>query len=474
MYSRKASTSTLASASSSSGAIQLDSEVIATAFALDSLRNSQHLHASELSDEVARTVQAIVVTNLRPATVRRSQEASRDTRNSSTEPLSYPAEWAIDKPSLRKAVKQFIKQTVQYRQSQAYRSLQPVPRDQPPVIEADSPSSHSPSDSTTPDRQAKQPSVAPRIASRFLPEGSIDDSPVEQARVRLSRASSFSSLIGEESDSVSTGHRPTRATTGTSAEEAIYNRPLGPEQQTESMPTLSDEDIQRIVDRAITNYVQQNPSQSGPPGVPGDRGPSGLDGLNGMNAGTSRFQPKELGFFNPTYQGKTAFEAAALENSAEGIIYRDVFTFISRAKNFAAIHGAELIRNNLYRCLQDDALAWHTNLLSSGEQRLLILGDGLVEWETALVTEYKEPAAKAMKAFASRTYTMEDAENRRLVREYAQDIIRLGKAAELPLWNQLLQIWNGLEVDFQLLVPKPTKDTRMSDFLRLLNDKKDA
>ena len=69
---------------------------------------------------------------------------------------------------------------------------------------------------------------------------------------------------------------------------------------------------------------------------------------------------------------------------------------------------------------------------------------------------------------------MKNAKNRRFVREYAQNIIRLNKTAELFLWNQLLQIWNDLEIDFQLLIFKLTKNTRMSDFLRLLNDKKNA
>ena len=119
---------------------------------------------------------------------------------------------------------------------------------------------------------------------------------------------------------------------------------------------LFDEDIQRIVDKVITNYVQQNSSQSNSSNVSNDRDSSNLNELNDMNVDTSRFQSKKLSFFNFTYQNKTIFEVAALKNNAKDIIYRDVFTFINRVKNFAAIHDVELIRNNLYRCLQNDVL----------------------------------------------------------------------------------------------------------------------
>lgn len=57
-----------------------------------------------------------------------------------------------------------------------------------------------------------------------------------------------------------------------------------------------------------------------------------------------------------------------------------------------------LIRNNLDRCLQDDALTWHTSLLSSKKKRSLTLGNDLNEWEEALIAEYKD--------FASSSHTM--------------------------------------------------------------------
>ena len=243
-----------------------------------------------------------------------------------------------------------------------------------------------------------------------------------------------------------------------------------------------DPAVQAVIDASMNtmlNRVQEminnQGRRQGPPGPPGPPGPAGLDAQSGSgNSNKPRFVAKELGFFNPFYQGKSAAVGPPLENSGEGTIFRDVYVFISRAKDFAATHGAELVRHNLYRCLQDHALTWHTSLLSPGEKRLLTLGDNLDEWEVALVTEFRESPAKVIEAFTTEHYTIQDTTRNKLPRDYAQSVIRLGKSAELPLYNQLLQIWNGLDVDFQLHVAKPTRDTKMGEFLRELDDKKDS
>ena len=158
------------------------------------------------------------------------------------------------------------------------------------------------SNSITSKRQIRQSFVIFRIISRFLFENIIDDSSIKQARVRLSRASSFFSFIDEKFNSISTKHRFTRVTTEISAEKIIYNRFLKSEQQTKSMFIFFDENIQRIVDKVITNYVQQNSLQSNSSNVSNDRDSLNLNELNDMNVDTSRFQSKKLSFFNFIYQ----------------------------------------------------------------------------------------------------------------------------------------------------------------------------
>ena len=77
-----------------------------------------------------------------------------------------------------------------------------------------------------------------------------------------------------------------------------------------------------------------------------------------------------------------------------------------------------------------------------------------------------------MKEFVKKSYNMTNAQHEREFKKYAQKIIRLNKSTELSIFNQLLQIWNELDIDFQLHVNKFINDIKLNDFLRDLNDKK--
>ena len=263
----------------------------------------------------------------------------------------------------------------------------------------------------------------------------------------------------------------------TTAEEAIYPHPIGPEP---AMSQPISPAVQAAIDasQAATNANMEamfrrmeklmNRRRSPPPDPPAP------PAVNPSQAPAApKFNPKELGFLDPTYGKKTAAEGGALENTAEGTIYRDVHIFISRANDFARIFGAQVIRDNLFRCLKGEPLQWHTYLLSDGEKRLLTMGDNLNEWTTALTREFREKPARAMELFSAERYTMADAAQQRSPRDYAQNIISLGQSAELPLYNQMLQIWNGLDADFQFHIRQPTDSTSLAAFLKELDDKLD-
>ena len=81
-----------------------------------------------------------------------------------------------------------------------------------------------------------------------------------------------------------------------------------------------------------------------------------LDVESSYNDDCSRFQFKKLNFFDFKYNKKTIFEAISLKNIIEKIVYRDVYLFIERAKNFAKTHDDNIIRINLYRCLKNIAI----------------------------------------------------------------------------------------------------------------------
>ena len=155
-------------------------------------------------------------------------------------------------------------------------------------------------------------------------------------------------------------------------------------------------------------------------------------------------------------------------------MYRDVHVFVNRTKNFVNIQNVELIRSNLYKCLKKDALTWHISLLTNMKKRLLTMSIELIEWKNALMTEFRKSTFKIMKAFVTKRYIMQDVFSQRLSRDYVLFVIRLNKSIELSLFNQLLQIWNDFDSNFQLHVTKLIHVIRTSDFLHELNNKKNS
>ena len=188
----------------------------------------------------------------------------------------------------------------------------------------------------------------------------------------------------------------------------------------------------------------------------------------------NRFVIKKLKFFDFNYDDKSTSIDSSLENINENTIFRDVHVFVNRIKNFVNTQNVEIIRKNLYRCLKKNALIWYTSLLTNMKKRLLTMNIELIEWENALMTKFRKLTFKVMKTFVTKRYIMQNVFNQRLFRDYVQFVIRLDKSIELSLFNQLLQIWNDFDSNFQLHVTKFSHVIKMNDFFRELNDKKNS
>ena len=74
------------------------------------------------------------------------------------------------------------------------------------------------------------------------------------------------------------------------------------------------------------------------------------------NESDQRFNFKKINFFNSQLHEKSSFIDASMKHTSDDIVFRDIYLFIARVKNFVDVHEIELIRKNLFRCLQDDII----------------------------------------------------------------------------------------------------------------------
>ena len=187
----------------------------------------------------------------------------------------------------------------------------------------------------------------------------------------------------------------------------------------------------------------------------------------------NRWNAAEIGFFDPLYDGKSAATGNAIEHSEKDIYFRNVHVFIERIKNMTQIKDDILIRNNLYSCLRDIALAWYTSNLSDDHKRLIKFDIEIDEWIRILLKKFKQSSETVLATVIREKYTMEDVRRRRELVEYAQIITRAARSAEMSIYNQIYLIFNDLDVEFQRDLNILIETTELDAFLQELDLKKE-
>lgn len=260
----------------------------------------------------------------------------------------------------------------------------------------------------------------------------------------------------EHSRSTSPLTEPSRAT---SADEAIYNRPIGPE-MAQGFTEAQLAELRAMIAEFRT---------AAPTGPPGPTGPRGEPGPSGV--GSERFNADDVGYFDPFYEGKSVDTAPAIEHTGKSTFFRDIHVFIDRVKDMARAKGDDLLKQNLQVCLRGGALAWYTTELTENDKRLVSYG--IEEWYRLLLSRWKQPRSQGMSVLLREKYSMQDASRHREPREYAQTIMRAAQNADMGVMkDHILLIWNGLDTEFQRDIPEPDANSDYNRFLESLDKRK--
>ena len=160
------------------------------------------------------------------------------------------------------------------------------------------------------------------------------------------------------------------------------------------------------------NRNRSNPSNPFNPTNPFDPGfVTAQNQLNGFLKAT------DIGFFDPAYDDKDT-DASALINAGRHDFYRDIYAFVDRIKDIAAIHGADKTKEAIPTCFRGEALIWHTMELSEIEKDIVRTAS-IEQWITILIKRFKKRTSEALEFLQSEQYTMEDARQERSPRVYA-------------------------------------------------------
>ena len=243
-----------------------------------------------------------------------------------------------------------------------------------------------------------------------------------------------------------------------------------------SAATVSQAHIEALVNKAVEDalakYAVAAAKTSPPdPSVSTDGG-----SIAGAPRGESRWVSSELGFFDPNYDEKSISTGNAIEHDGTKTYFRDVHLFVQRAKEMVITKGAAVVRNNLWMCLQGEALEWwHSELDDDKREMTKLAGSrdtSIGQWERLLLRRFQQPSNIAMDAILHEKYTIRDAANRREPREYVQKMLRSAKDAGMTsVQNQLDIIYNGIDNEVrQSDLRRPKEGTTLSEFLQDMDE----
>ena len=179
-----------------------------------------------------------------------------------------------------------------------------------------------------------------------------------------------------------------------------------------------------------------------------------------------------IDFFDSMYDNKSTIIDDSIDNVDKKTYYRDVNLFIDKIKNIIEIDDSNVFKQNLWICLRDIVFTWWIFELINVEKQLIKFENNVDYWVQLLFTRWKKRSNKTISIVFKKKYNMQNARANKKSREYAQIMLRVERFVELSIYNQLLTIYNNINIEFKREIFKLESNTIINSFLTLLKNKK--
>jgi transposase InsO family protein len=246
--------------------------------------------------------------------------------------------------------------------------------------------------------------------------------------------------------------------------------------------TEDSEDPMTVVYKAIIDnpdFVNKlaDVLRANPGGLRGPRGPTGASGSGATHEVGTHWRAEEVGFFFPDLH--SSYGASDIVTIGKDSFYRNASVFIDRLDDIAKLKGGDIVRSNLPTCLRGAALQWYTTEVTEEEKvffrspsTTMNPQDPIHRWKVALRRRWDPPASVALKNFMTTQYTLSMAMSGVSMIQYFSTKLRLAKEAGFTdVHQQLLAVWNGLDIDIREKIPEPDDKTTIEMFRKNLEER---
>ncbi|RMJ21267.1 Integrase core domain-containing protein, partial [Aspergillus sp. HF37] len=426
--------------------------------------------------------------------------------------FAYNPDWSIDRPSLNRAVREFLRLSALLLQDQDFlnwKSVQVPPLREDPVQPLGRPRQTRPRSATTDSTTSEAPiqtdeCATPRpsstrqqdpdrpAASRFRSPPTITASPLvfQQEPSSPSMTSTGNGVSSDTQDQTTVValiqdlRRDIQQKTEQHEIELRRQQEAAERRETEQRVREGElrTELQRLSQqlkesnsrRATQGAAQAGrpgppgpPGPAGPPGQPGQQGEQGLPGAPGTagsaDAPSGSVKIDDLGYFYPDAS------IDVLQDSHK-VFYRDVYAYVDRLRDLIDYKGEEAVRLNILSSFRGTALEWATTELDDWEKKSLRALPMETGWIDRLIARFKPRAAETIAALNRMSFGYQDLRNGKTPRQFVQEVLRLSRALDTGQTTeyQVLTAWMHLHPDLRRDIPEP-KNTTLGAFLQLLD-----
>ncbi|KAH5708468.1 hypothetical protein HBI18_238640 [Parastagonospora nodorum] len=196
------------------------------------------------------------------------------------------------------------------------------------------------------------------------------------------------------------------------------------------------------------------------------------DRAKAMGGGDFRFQPKDIGAFNPALRNVDENGVNVYQGK---ITYKHVRGFLEAVKAATTILPDYIVRAHLWKCLEGDAHTWFHHQLPAGGKQFVVVGRGLENWTKLLTDKFARPKSEVGAELAAMKFTRADLMAGKSVTAFAVNVARnlqewgyADPVRDERFWMD--HIYSKLDPDFRINVPDPNEDLtiRYDKFIQVL------
>ena len=190
---------------------------------------------------------------------------------------------------------------------------------------------------------------------------------------------------------------------------------------------------------------------------------------NNVNSDNNSLRIEDVDYFDSDYE--ISESNVLVINVERHVFYIDVYIFVDRLKKLTARRDNDKMQKVIIFCLKDTALIWHFNEFIDMKKTLfrIVTCD---QWYAILVKPFKERTAIVVQYIQRERYTLADVRVDKFFRIFVQKMLRHVKVAKMTsMYNQLIIVWNNIDVKFRRDIFEFTVVISLFNFLNQLNNK---